>query len=63
MRIVALYAISHRRRMHCTFYLGGVLVGMAGQAKSGWSCRDQFYPSDIFIGADLVTTGASHGDR
>jgi hypothetical protein len=33
MRVVTLDAVAHRRRMHCPFRLGGVFVGVAGQAQ------------------------------
>src|SRR5580692_2260186 len=63
MRIVALHAVTHSRRMNRTFYVGGILVGVAGQTEGMGRGRNQLYASDIFCGANLVATGAAHGDR
>ena len=60
---MTLHAISHRWGMHCAFYLGGVLVGVAGQTKSDGSGGDQLHASDIAIDANLVATGAAQRDR
>ena len=59
---MAFHAVARRRRMHCTFYVGCILVGVAGQTESIGSRRDQLYAGDIFIGTDLVATGAAHRD-
>ena len=63
MRIVALHAVTHSRRMNRTFHVGGILVGVAGQTEGMGRGRNQLYASDIFRGANLVATGAAHGDR
>src|SRR5215467_949147 len=62
VRIVALQAIAHCRRMHASGDLGGVFVGVAGKAKLVGSRRDQLDVREVVVGADLVATGASHGD-
>ena len=63
VRIMALHAVAHRRGMNRTFYIGSIFVGVASQTESMRSGRNQLYASDILRGADLVATGAPHGDR
>src|SRR5271166_3934405 len=63
VRVVALEAVPHCRGMDFTFYVGGILVGVAGKTESGWSGRDQLDVRYVFDCADLVATGTTHGDR
>src|ERR1035438_1283248 len=60
---MTLQAVSHRRRVNGPLYIGGILVGMAGQTKSIRSRRDQHDPSDIFVHPDLMTAHAAHCNR
>lgn len=48
--------------MNRAFYVGRLLVGMAGQTKAIRSGSDQLDAGYIFIVSDLVTTGAAHRD-
>jgi hypothetical protein len=63
VRVVTLHAVAHGRRMNRTLYVVGILVRVAGQTEGMGSCRDQLYPGDIFRSANLVATGAAHGNR
>src|ERR1017187_3835316 len=63
VRSVTLYAVAHGWGMNFTFYVGGILVRVAGQTESTGSRRDQLYTRDIFIDSNLVATGAAHGNR
>ena len=49
--------------MHVTLDLGGVFVGMAGEAKPERHSRDQLHAGDIFVDPDLMAgeTACSHG--
>jgi len=63
VRVMTLHAIAHGWGVDGTFYVGRILVRMAGQTESIGTGRDQLYPSDIFIGANFMATGAAHGHR
>ena len=62
VRVVTLKAIAHSRRMDLAFEVGGILVGVAGDAQRLRRGGDQLDASDVFVDADLMTTGAAHGD-
>ena len=49
--------------MYATADLRRILVGVARQTKPVGGRGNQFYPRNIFIGADLVATGATGRDR
>ena len=60
---MALDAVAHGGGMNRTFYFGGILVCVAGQAQSLRSGRDQLYASYVFVRPNLVATGAAHRNR
>lgn len=60
---MTLQAIAHGRRMDSAFDVGGIFVGVAGQAERDGGGGDQLDASHITIHAYLVTTGAAQGDR
>ena len=62
VRIVALQAVAHRRLVDISFDLGGVFVGVTGQAELVGSRRDQLDAGDVAIDPDLVATQAAHRD-
>ena len=63
MRIVAGQAVSDRRLVHMSFYLGGIFVAVAGQAKLVGGGRRELNAGDVFGDPDLVAAEAarSHG--
>ena len=60
---MALHAVANRRRVNRTLQVGGILIGVAGQTEGMGGRRDEFYPGDIFGSANLMATGAAHGNR
>ena len=62
VRVVALEAIAHRRRMDRAFEVGGVLVGVAGEAKRVRGGGDQLHAGDIFVHPDFVAACATGRD-
>src|SRR5208337_924757 len=60
MRVVALNAVAHRRRMYSPFQFGSVFVGVAGQTKSMGRGGDQLDAGDVPVDPDLVTAQAAH---
>ena len=63
MRIVALYAIAHCRRVNLPLDISSFFVGMAGNAESYSGGGDELCAGDTSIHPDLVTAGAAHGNR
>ena len=63
VRVVALDAIAHRRRMDLALQVGSIVVGMAGQAQRLRRRGDQLDACHIFIHPDFVTTRAAHRNR
>lgn len=63
VRIMTLYAITHRGAVNCALDVRGILVRVAGQAQTRRSSRDQLDPRDVFVDANLMATGAAHRDR
>src|ERR1700758_2746124 len=61
VRVVALHAIPNRRAMHGAFEIGGVFVGMAGEAQGRSRCRDQLDAGNVLVDPDLVATHAAGG--
>lgn len=62
MRIVTLDTIAYGRAVHRTLNALSIFVGVAGQAQAGTRGRDELDPRDVFVHADLMTTGAAHCD-
>src|SRR5450755_808261 len=63
VRIVTLQTVANRRRMNRTLEVGGIFVGVAGQAERDRGGGDQLYSRDVFVDANLVASGTAHGDR
>ncbi len=63
VRIVALDAIAHGRRVDRSFEGSGVLVSVTGDAKRLRSRGDELYAGDVFVDPHLVTAHAAHRDR
>ena len=63
VRIVALHAVAHRRRVNSPFDISSFLVGVAGNAESAGGSGDEFQTGDIPIHSDLVTARTAHGNR
>jgi len=63
MGIVALQAVANRRLVHMTLDLGGILIGVAGQAKFVGNGGDQPDVGNVFIDPDFMTAQAAHRDR
>jgi hypothetical protein len=63
MWIVAGQAVSDRRLVHVSFYLGGIFVAVAGKAELVGGGRGELNTSDVFGDPDLVAAEAarSHG--
>ena len=61
VRIMALQAIADRRTMNCTFEIGSVFVGMAGEAQGRRRCSDQLDAGNVLVDPDLVATHAACG--
>lgn len=63
MWIVAGQAVSDRRLVHMSFYLGGIFVAVAGKAELIGGGRGELNTGDVFGDPDLVATEAarSHG--
>jgi len=55
-------AIAHGRRMDRTFYIGGILVGVASETQRIWRSRDQFDVGCISGVTDLMACRAAHAD-
>lgn len=60
---MAFQAIPRCGGMDCTFYLGGIFVGVAGKTQPIRRGRDQLNVGCISGIANLVTRRAAHGDR
>jgi len=63
VRIVALDAITHRRRMHRTLQRRRIFFGMACQAHGLRRGSDQLDPRDLFVDANFMAAQASRRDR
>ncbi len=63
VRIMALDAVAHRRRMDRSLQRRGIFVRVAAQAERLWSRRGQLDPRDVFVDAHLMTAQTSRGDR
>lgn len=63
VRIVAGQAIANRRRVHFTLDLGGIFIGVAGEAELVRSGGDQLYVSVISIDPDFMAAQAAHRYR
>jgi len=63
VRIVTLHAVANRRGVNLAFGVGGLLVGVAGDAERHGGSRGQLHAGNIFLYPDLMATGAAHGDR
>ena len=55
VRIVTLEAVSYCWDVNRTLDVGSVLIGVAGDAKSGRCGRDQLDAGDVFGDANLMT--------
>jgi hypothetical protein len=57
--IMALQTVAYRRLMHSAFYLGRILLCVAGQAQTVGSGRSQLYACHILVHANFMTTRAA----
>lgn len=62
MRIVAFQAIAYRRWMDLAFDLGGIFVGVAGQAQTIRGRSDELYAGGVLVDPDLMAAQTAHRD-
>ena len=59
---MALETVTYRRRMNRSLEVRGIHVGMAGNAESLRGSGDELDARDVFVGPNLMTTGAADRD-
>ena len=63
MRAVALGAVTYRWRVNSALQIGCILIGVAGNAQGLRRRCGEFDPGYILVDSNLVTSGASSGNR
>lgn len=61
--IMTLHAVANRGRMDFAFDVGGVVIGVAGEAERLRGCCNELDARDVFGYTNLMTTGTAHRDR